>query len=141
MADSSEATPRLLHVVGAAIVKNEKILCAERGEGKTLSGYWEFPGGKIEADETPQAALVREIQEELNCRIAVLDRICSSHYDYKFGRVILTVFECRLVEGEPQLTEHSQLKWLSPQELSELKWAPADRPAARMLIQGMNNKR
>ena len=70
--------PKLIRVVGAAIVKDGKVLCAQRGSGKTLSGYWEFPGGKIEAGETPQQALQREIEEELLCEINVDKEVCTS---------------------------------------------------------------
>ena len=101
--------PKLIRVVGAAIVKDGKVLCAQRGSGKTLSGYWEFPGGKIEEGETPQQALRREIGEELLCEINVDKEVCTSDYLYDFGYVELTTFLCHLIEGSPKLTEHTRM--------------------------------
>ncbi len=135
---ASQPTPqepqqRLIRVVGAAIMRNDTVLCAQRGSGKSLAGYWEFPGGKIEAHETPQQALHREIEEELQCEIIVGSELCTTRYPYDFGTVELTTFLCHLVGGEPHLTEHREVRWLSPNHLHELDWAPADREAVRLL--------
>lgn len=124
-----------IHVVGAVIVEDEKILCAQRGEGKTLSLKWEFPGGKIEQGESPQEALRREIEEEMNCQIEIGDQVEHTVYEYDFGIVHLTTFFCRIVQGEPVLTEHVAVKWLAPHELNSLDWAPADIPAIEKLSQ------
>lgn len=118
-----------INVVGAAIVKDNKILCAQRGPEGSLPNMWEFPGGKIEKDETPMEALVREITEELECRVKVGEQIDVTSYEYDFGIVTLTTFYCELIEGTPQLTEHAEVRWLAPAELNELEWAPADIPA------------
>lgn len=122
-----------INVVGAVIVRNDEILCAQRGLGGSLGGMWEFPGGKIESGETPRQALEREIQEELLCTITVADEVTSTTYEYDFGTVTLTTFYCELVDGEPQLTEHEDAKWLKPGELSTLEWAPADIPAVEII--------
>ena len=122
-----------IHVVGAVIVKEGKILCAKRGETKSLPFLWEFPGGKIEEDETPQAALEREIAEEMQCLIEVGEKVEYTAYEYDFGIVHLTTFVCKLLSGIPKLTEHIDLKWLSPNELNHLEWAPADIPAVEKL--------
>lgn len=123
-----------INVVGAIIIKNNKILCAQRGGTKALANLWEFPGGKIEAGETPIEALKRELVEELEIKVAVkeekFDHTC---YEYDFGIVNLTTFLCELVKGEPVLTEHRSIKWLEPGELSALEWAPADIPAVKKL--------
>jgi len=124
-----------INVVGAVIVRNDEILCAQRGSGGTLDGLWEFPGGKIEASETPREALEREIQEELLCKIRVGEKITMTVHEYDFGVVSLTTFYCELVAGDPQLTEHKATVWLPKSRLSELEWAPADIPAVE-LIQG-----
>lgn len=120
---------RLIRVVGAAIVKDGKVLCAQRGPGKTLAGYWEFPGGKIEPGETPQQALRREIEEELLCEINVDGEVCTSDYLYNFGRVELTTFLCHLTKGSPQLTEHECMAWVHPANMPQLNWAPVDHDA------------
>lgn len=128
-----EPQQRLIRVVGAAIMRDGTVLCAQRGSTKSLAGYWEFPGGKIEVHETPQQALQREIEEELRCEITVGHELCTTRYAYDFGTIELTTFLCHLTEGEPHLTEHREVRWLSPDHLHELDWAPADREAVRLL--------
>ena len=96
---------------------------------KALAYKWEFPGGKIEEDETPQAALKREIDEEMNCVIEIGEAIETTVHEYDFGFVHLTTFYCHLLEGKPSLTEHVDICWLPPHELMSLDWAPADIPA------------
>lgn len=122
-----------IYVVGAVIIKNGKILCAQRGPDKSLPYKWEFPGGKIEQDETPEEALQREIQEEMHCKINVGEKVEHTVYEYDFGIVHLTTFLCELVEGEPILKEHVEIKWLEPSKLASLDWAPADIPAIERL--------
>ena len=128
-----EPQQRLIRVVGAAIMRDGTVLCAQRGSTKSLAGYWEFPGGKIEVHETPQQALQREIEEELRCEITVGHELCTTRYAYDFGTIELTTFLCHLTEGEPHLTEHREVRWLSPNHLHELDLAPADREAVRLL--------
>lgn len=123
-----------IHVVGAVIKANNKILCAQRGPGKSLAYLWEFPGGKIESGETDKEALEREIREELLCKIEVKNKVTTTRHEYDFGFVNLTTFECDLLEGEPSLTEHVAVKWLAVEELSTLEWAPADIPAIEILM-------
>ena len=118
-----------IYVVGAVIVVRGKVLCVQRGPNGSLPSLWEFPGGKIEAGETPQAALIREIQEELRCDIAVGDEVVTTSHEYDFGVVHLTTFYCDLVSGTPHLVEHADLVWSEPSDLRRLEWAPADIPA------------
>lgn len=123
-----------IHVVGAVIVDNGKILCAQRGASKILPLKWEFPGGKIEKGETPQDALKREIKEEMHCEIEVGEQMEHTVYEYHFGIVHLTTYICKLIDGKPKLTEHVAIQWLLPDELQTLDWAPADIPTIEKLI-------
>ncbi|MGY4690796.1 (deoxy)nucleoside triphosphate pyrophosphohydrolase [Salibacterium sp. K-3] len=127
-----------IHVVGAVIVEEDQILCAQRGDSKSLPYKWEFPGGKIEQDETPQEALRREIDEEMQCRIEIGEQIEHTVYDYDFGIVHLTTFYCHVLEGTPSLTEHVAIRWLTPSDLHTLDWAPADIPAIEKIAATFN---
>jgi 8-oxo-dGTP diphosphatase len=122
-----------IDVVGAVILHDGKVLCAQRGPNGALAGMWEFPGGKIEPGETPRAALGREIEEELHCRVKVDGEVETTVHEYDFGVVSLTTFYCTLIEGTPELSEHQAVAWLSPDELATLDWAPADIPAVNKI--------
>ncbi|MGN7400955.1 (deoxy)nucleoside triphosphate pyrophosphohydrolase [Cytobacillus praedii] len=122
-----------IYVVGAVIIEKGKVLCAQRGQDEILPYKWEFPGGKIEAGETPQEAVKREIKEELLCHIEIGKEIDHTIYEYDFGTVHLSTFFCKLIEGEPQLTEHLEIKWVEPNKLESLDWAPADLPTVNKL--------
>lgn len=124
-----------IHVVGAIIIKNGKVLCCQRGPERSLANLWEFPGGKIEKNETKVQALRRELIEELRIQVSIQEEAFEfCRYEYDFGFVNLTTFICRLDEGEPQLTEHIQVKWLLPSELETVEWAPADIPTVEKLV-------
>ena len=124
-----------INVVGAVILNDGKVFCAQRGAGKVLAYKWEFPGGKVEDNETPQSALKREVMEELNCQIEVGKKVEDTIYNYYFGTIRLHTFYCKLIAGVPQLTEHISHKWLNPKELLRLEWAPADIPAVEKIIE------
>lgn len=127
---------KTINVVGAILIKDGKILCAQRGPDKSLPHLWEFPGGKIEEGETPQMALKRELQEELKIKVEVDDEIYDSvSYEYDFGVVNLSTIISYLKQGEPILTEHTAIKWLKPNEIMQLDWAPADIPTVKKLSQ------
>lgn len=132
-------TKKRIEVVGAAIIQGNKILAMQRGEQMTLPGMWEFPGGKIEAGETEQEALIREIKEELNVDITILDYINEASYDYDFGTVILKVYTAKIIAGELSLEEHKDGKWLKADQLLDMDWAPVDIPASEALITYMND--
>ena len=124
---------RLIPVVGAVISKNGKILAAQRKEESSLGGFWEFPGGKIEANETPKEALAREIKEELEADIEIFDEICTVDHKYDFGIVRLTTFNCSMVSESISLHDHQNTRWLSLHELRDVNWAPADIPTIEIL--------
>lgn len=128
---------KTIHVVGAIIEnENNEIFCALRGPKMTLPNYWEFPGGKIEAGESPEEALAREIKEEFNCAIEVGEKVEDTTYEYEKVIVRLETYMAKLVEGQPQAMEHADTKWVSREEITQLNFAPADIPAVEKIIEG-----
>jgi len=123
-----------INVVGAVVVRDGTILSAQRSPSMSLPGMWEFPGGKIEAGETPQQALRREMQEELLCVVEIGERVETTSHEYDFGVVTLTTFYATLTEGEPRLTEHSEIRWIPAERLDSVEWAPADVPAVNRIM-------
>lgn len=95
---------------------------------------WEFPGGKLETEELPKEALLRELEEELLCTADIGEHIQTTEHEYDFGIVILTTYYCSLMGDEPQLTEHSEIRWVHVAELDLLNWAPADIPAVKQVM-------
>lgn len=127
---------KIIDVVGA-IIENEEneVLCALRSKQMTLPNMWEFPGGKIEENETIQDTIQREIQEELDCLIKA-DKIIFNTTKYEYHKFIvnLTTIRCKIIKGKPKAQEHSKLIWLNKENLLSLSWAPADIPAVNKLI-------
>lgn len=126
--------PSRVHVVGAIILRDDLVLCAQRGERMKLPGLWEFPGGKVEAGESEQDALIREIDEELRCMVAVGAHVDTTTYAYDFGKVTLSTYYATLIAGEPSATKHAALRWVAASALPELQWAPADLPAVEKVV-------
>jgi 8-oxo-dGTP diphosphatase len=113
-------------VVGAAILARGRVLAARRTAPPATAGRWELPGGKVEAEESPEAALVREVAEELGCRVELLGWLAPEvTID---DRHTLRVAAVRLVEGDPAPVEHDAIRWLGPTELESVDWLPSDRP-------------
>lgn len=125
---------REIAVVGAVVLRDGEVLCVQRGPHGSLAGMWEFPGGKIEAGESAREALEREIDEELLCEVEVGAEVVTTRHEYDFAIIILTTFFCKLKNGTPRLTEHSAEKWLKPDQLGSLVWAPADVPAVEKIV-------
>ena len=132
------STPPARLVVGAVIVHAGRLLAGRRVGPETLAGRWEFPGGKVEPGEHPEAAAVRECAEELGVVVAVVRRLGDDVPVLNGWH--LRLFETRLLDGEPQpRADHDALRWLGPDELDEVDWLPADRPllpALRELLSG-----
>ena len=120
---------KTIKVVAAVICDNmkekNKIFATARGYGE-LKGGWEFPGGKIEAGETPQEALKREIMEELDTEISVGELIDTIEYDYPTFHLSMDCFWCQIVRGNLVLKEHEAARWLTKDELNNVEWLPAD---------------
>ena len=116
---------KTIRVVAAVIRSEDKIFATARGYGE-FKGQWEFPGGKIEPGETPQEALVREIQEELDVKVEVGDLIDTIEYDYPSFHLSMDCFWCNVTEGEIKLKEAEDARWLSKDELYSVDWLPAD---------------
>ena len=114
-----------IRVVAAIIVEDGKVFSTQRGYGE-FQGGWEFPGGKIEANETPEDALVREIKEELDTEIEVLELLDTVEYDYPNFHLSMDCFICSIKSGDLVLKEHEAAKWLSKDELVSVDWLPAD---------------
>ncbi len=126
---------KTIKVVGAIIMnQNDEVLCALRSPKMSLPNFWEFPGGKIEANESIEEAIVREIKEELNCTVKALQIFNDYTHEYEQIFVNLITVQCQLVHGTPIANEHAELRWLLKNQLNELNWAPADIPAVNQLM-------
>ncbi|WP_278382168.1 (deoxy)nucleoside triphosphate pyrophosphohydrolase [Clostridium tyrobutyricum] len=124
-----------LKVVGAIIEnKDKEILCALRSTKMSLPNVWEFPGGKIEQGESFKQAIEREIKEELSCSVEFIDVFYNNTCEYEKSIVNLITVKCRLVSGTPTKSEHSKLIWMHRENLPSLKWAPADIPTMKKLL-------
>ncbi|MCX5658207.1 MAG: 8-oxo-dGTP diphosphatase MutT [Planctomycetota bacterium] len=105
-----------------------QILIARRPDGAVLGGFWEMPGGKIEADETPERCIVREFAEELGVAVATGDALAVIEHHYEHAHVKLHPFLCTLVSGEPRNLEVAEHRWIRPAELDAYKFPSANRP-------------
>ena len=113
-------------VVAAVIYKEGKIFVTQRGYGEFKDG-WEFPGGKVQEGETPEEALAREIDEELDTKIQVGRYIDTIEYDYPDFHLTMKCYWCEVMKGKPALLEHEDAKWLSVDEIYDVDWLPADK--------------
>ena len=116
---------RQIEVVAAIIVKDNKVFATQRGYGE-WKDFWEFPGGKIDAGETPEEALCREIKEELDTEIAVGELFTTIDYDYPTFHITMHCYLCTIENGSLTLLEHEAAKWLSLEQLDSVTWLPAD---------------
>ena len=116
----------MVTVVAAIIRRNNKILITRRFANVHLAGFWEFPGGKVERDESLETALVREISEELGLRIQVDNEFFTIQHDYPDRSVRLHFFNCSIIAGDPQALEVAAMRWVEARELKEFQFPPAD---------------
>ena len=116
---------KTIRVVAAIIIEKEKVFATQRGYGEFKDG-WEFPGGKIELGEIPEAAIVREIKEELDTEIEVVKLLDTVEYDYPQFHLSMDCFICKIKSGDLVLKEHEAAKWLTKENLDSVDWLPAD---------------
>ena len=130
-------TPQsLLLVVAVALIDPDgRVLIAQRPEGKSMAGLWEFPGGKIEAGERPEDALIRELAEELNIAVkeACLAPFTFASHTYNDFHLLMPLYVCRRWDGTPQPRHHAALKWARPKDLANYPMPAADLPLIPML--------
>jgi len=126
----SGVRPLLLVVACALVDADRRVLIAQRPEGKQLAGLWEFPGGKLEEGETPEAALIRELEEELgvSTKTACLAPLTFASHTYQSFHLLMPLYVCRKWQGTPQPREHAALKWVRPQALRDYPMPAADVP-------------
>lgn len=133
---TSSARPLRLAVAGALIDRDGRILLTRRPPGRELAGYWEFPGGKLQDNESPEAALIRELTEELGISTitSCLAPLIFTTYDYGEFHLLMPLFVCRQWDGIPHPAEGQELAWVRPHELREYAMPPANAPLVAALI-------
>lgn len=128
---------KTINVVAAIIFNKDNIYATERGYGD-FKGWWEFPGGKIEENETREEALIREIKEELNTTISVDKFLTTVEYDYPKFHLHMDCFICKVVSGKLTLLEALDAKWLKKETLDSVNWLPADKIVVESLKKLLN---
>ncbi len=123
----------MITVSAAIIISNGRILITKRNENMKLPNLWEFPGGKVEENEAPEACVIREINEELGVNIKVYSRYVSSIHKYDFGEIHLISYIAGLESGRVELREHADYRWVRVDELEDYDFAPADIPIVKKL--------
>ena len=116
---------KTMEVVAAIIIRDDQVFATQRGYGE-WKGWWEFPGGKMEPDESPQEALKREIREELDAEITVGQLLETVEWDYPKFHLTMHCFLCTLISENIHLNEHEAAAWLTKETLQSVKWLPAD---------------
>ncbi len=126
----------MVRVVAAVVLRDGRIMAARRGPGVRMAGKWEFPGGKVEAGEDDRTALARELMEELSIEVSVGECMGENIHTEERGPFCLVAYRVEIVAGEPVLKDHDAVRWLRPDELAALDWAPADQPFVQALASG-----
>jgi 8-oxo-dGTP diphosphatase len=117
-----------IEVVAAVFIQNKRVFCAQRKDAGETAKKWEFPGGKVEAGESHQQALAREISEELSTTITVGNFVTTVNHQYNTFALTMHAYQCSILEGTLTLSEHLDSRWLPRNELETVDWAPADLP-------------
>ena len=130
-----EGLPTLLVVAVALIDRDSRVLLTERHKGKNMEGLWEFPGGKVDKGETPEAALIRELQEELgvDTETSCLAPFTFASHTYEKFHLLMPLYVCRVWKGIPVGKEGQRLSWVRPNEMKNYPMPPADKPLVAML--------
>ncbi len=133
--DQPHGLPLIVVVAVALVDSDGRVLLARRPEGKHMAGLWEFPGGKLQGGETPEAALVRELQEELgiDTRHSCLAPFTFASHCYETFHLLMPLYVCRVWQGVPTALEHSALAWVKPARLADYPMPPADAPLVALL--------
>ncbi|MEQ8666111.1 MAG: (deoxy)nucleoside triphosphate pyrophosphohydrolase [Rhodospirillales bacterium] len=130
-----DGLPVVLVSAAALIDADGRVLIARRPEGKAMAGLWEFPGGKVEAGETPERALIRELAEELAIDVTAscLAPVAFASHAYDDFHLLMPLFACRVWQGDPEPHEHSEIAWVRPVRLGDYAMPPADAPLVATL--------
>jgi 8-oxo-dGTP diphosphatase len=129
--------PRNIRVVAALIRQGGRVLLTQRKPGRHLGLSWEFPGGKVEAGETDEQALCRELQEELGVDVVVGSRCFETRHTYGAREMHLLVYRCRLTSGEPRALDVNAVEWVDEQKIQERSFLPADLPLVHGIANGL----
>jgi 8-oxo-dGTP diphosphatase len=124
----------VIEVACGVIVYENKVLSVQRSETMSLPLKWEFPGGKIELGETAEACLIRELDEELEIKVRIIEKLSISYFNYGNFEIILIPYFCHFIGDKITLKEHKECLWVQVNELTSLDWAPADIPIVNEII-------
>jgi 8-oxo-dGTP diphosphatase len=124
----------MVPVAAAIILHDSKILIARRAQHKFLGGLWEFPGGKIEAGESSECCLRRELDEELQIKVEISSFLIEQYFDYGDFSVSLKVYVCQFLSGLLSLVDHDEVKWVDPEDVLSYQLAPADVPIIKYYL-------
>ena len=130
----------MIEVTAAILEEGSKIMIARRARGKHLAGFWEFPGGKIEQDETPEICLTRELKEEFEIDVTIEKYIGESIFNYPNKTIKLKAFTCQIRNGRMKLNDHDKVEWINLEEITNYKLAPADLPIIELYDKARNNR-
>lgn len=126
----------LIVVTAAIITDNCKVFIAKRRPPGRMPGMWEFPGGKVEEGETPEFCLKRELHEELDIDVEIGEHIGTHRHTYDFYTIELMAYRAKIIAGDIKLNDHAEMAWVSPDEIDNFEFAPADEPFVGMIRRG-----